>query len=152
MRTRPISTIMLRPDAVRSYTMSRIRGRDTSPELRLRALLQEHGFRGYRLHLRLQGAGSPDIVWTRRRVCVFIDGCFWHRCPSCRIAIPMRNRSYWQDKFRRNRLRDRRTDRVLRAEGWHVLRLWEHEILRDPDTCLRRIRQLFTSNQVHPSA
>jgi DNA mismatch endonuclease (patch repair protein) len=151
MSTRHIRTISVRPDAVRSYTMSRIRGKNTTPERRLRALLQELGLRGYRLHVRLQGAGNPDIVWRRRRVCLFIDGCFWHRCPICRIAVPVRNRSYWQEKFRRNRLRDRRTDRVLIAAGWHVLRLWEHEVLTKPDACLRRIRRLLTK-QAHSSA
>lgn len=63
----------------------------------------------------------------------------------------MRNRSYWQEKFRRNRLRDRRTDRVLVAAGWHVLRLWEHEVLTKPDACLRRVRRLL-SKQAHSSA
>lgn len=101
---------------------------DTGPELALRRLLHRIGLR-YRVDFPIDvGARKvrPDVVFTRRRLAVFLDGCFWHGCPEhCRL--PASNREYWTVKIGRNRERDARISATLEAAGWHVVRAWEHE-------------------------
>lgn len=105
---------------------------DTGPERALRSELHGRGLR-FRKDLRLRLAGHavrPDVVFTRLRVAVFVDGCFWHRCPEHALA-PRSNAEYWREKLARNVERDRRNDEVLAAAGWAVARVWEHEAPRD---------------------
>lgn len=102
------------------------RGRDTTPELAVRRLLHAAGLR-YRVdYAPLGGRRRADIVFTRRRIAVFIDGCFWHGCPEHATA-PKTNAGYWGPKLERNIVRDRETDASLLDAGWLVLRFWEHE-------------------------
>ena len=102
------------------------RGRDTKPEVAVRQLLHAAGLR-YRVDFApLGGRRRADIVFTRKRTAVFIDGCFWHGCPE-HGTLPKRNAEYWLPKLRRNIERDRETDAALEAAGWTVLRFWEHE-------------------------
>jgi DNA mismatch endonuclease (patch repair protein) len=113
----------------RSERMSRIRGRDTGPELVVRRLLYSLGYR-YRLHRR-DLAGRPDIVFSRRRKVIFVHGCFWHRHPDpqCRLArLPKSRLSFWRPKLEANHLRDLRNQDTLRAQGWGVLVVWECEL------------------------
>lgn len=108
--------------------MAAIRRRDTKPERTIRALLHAAGKR-YRVDLRLQLEGArprPDIVFTRARVAVFVDGCFWHCCPE-HGRQPGVNGTYWGPKLQRNVDRDRAADEALAAAGWAVVRVWEHE-------------------------
>ena len=110
--------------AQRSYTMSRIRSKDTSPELRVRSMIHRAGYR-YRLHV-TKMPGSPDIVMRRYRTVVFVNGCFWHQHQGCRIAsTPKTNTDYWQRKFTRTAERDRKSKVALRRDGWNVLVIWE---------------------------
>lgn len=102
-------------------------GRGTSPELALRRALRAAGERGYRVNLRAEGV-RPDIVFTRQRLAVFVHGCFWHRCPTCRFAVPKSNREFWLAKFGRNRARDRAKRRTLERAGWRVVEVWEHDV------------------------
>jgi DNA mismatch endonuclease (patch repair protein) len=101
---------------------------DTKPELRLRSLLHSRGLRFRKnLLLRLnERTVRPDIVFTRQRLAVFVDGCFWHRCPQHGTS-PRFNTSYWQGKLDRNVERDRQIDEALQRDGWVTVRLWEHE-------------------------
>lgn len=102
------------------------RGRDITPELAVRRLLHAAGLR-YRVdYAPLGGRRRADIVFTRRRIAVFIDGCFWHGCPEHATA-PKTNAGYWGPKLERNTVRDRETDASLLDAGWLVLRFWEHE-------------------------
>lgn len=105
------------------------RRRDTEPELALRSLLHRAGLR-FRVDLPIRpGSGRPirpDIVFPRRRVAVFVDGCFWHGCPI-HATQPATNAEYWGDKIVENRARDARTTEALEALGWTVRRFWEHE-------------------------
>jgi DNA mismatch endonuclease (patch repair protein) len=128
--------------ATRSFNMSRIRATNTKPEIILRKLLWLSGLRGYRLHCRLPG--RPDITFGKKRVAVFVDGCFWHSCPHCSDGrAPKSNTSYWTEKRRMNRERDLRNTLKLEGEGWTVIRFWEHEVHRDPIGCaLRTARAL----------
>lgn len=111
-----------------NQSMKSNRRRDTGPELAIRSLLHRAGLR-YRVDYRIgtgRAAPRPDIVFTRQRVAVFIDGCFWHQCPE-HGTIPRANRAFWQGKLRRNVERDRENDAALSDMGWGVLRFWEHE-------------------------
>ena len=112
--------------------MRSIRRRDTTPELQIRALLHRSGLR-YRVDYRVgtrRSAPRPDIAFTRAKVAVFIDGCFWHSCPE-HATMPKANREFWEAKLRRNVERDRENDRALRAMGWTVIRSWGHEDARE---------------------
>jgi DNA mismatch endonuclease (patch repair protein) len=102
-------------------------GRGTSPEVALRQALRAAGVRGYRVNRRIEGV-RPDIVLGRARTAVFVHGCFWHRCPTCRHPLPRSHRDFWLAKFRRNKQRDREKRRRLEAAGWNVVEVWEHEV------------------------
>ncbi|MFG2166962.1 very short patch repair endonuclease [Micromonospora chersina] len=116
------------PPSSASRAMKSNKSADTKPELALRRQLFHRGLRyrvGYRISLP-QRAVRPDIVFTRRKVAIFVDGCFWHGCPlHCRM--PSDPSGYWHQKIDRNRKRDLVVDDVLRAAGWTVFRVWEHE-------------------------
>ncbi len=102
-------------------------GRDTKPELFVRQLLREMGFRGYRLHW-AKVPGRPDIAYPGRRIAIFVNGCFWHRCPLCHPSIPRSHSDFWAKKFSHNVMRDERKVRELRAMGWSVTTIWECEL------------------------
>jgi len=117
-------------DEAKRRAMSRQRRRDTGPELAVRRRLHALGYR-YRVDHRplpdLRARG--DLVFTRARVVVFVDGCFWHRCPQ-HATSPRHNGEWWRAKLDANAARDRATDRRLGDAGWRVVRIWEHE---DPE-------------------
>ena len=116
--------------------MSRIRTRNTLPELRLRAALRRRGLRGYRLHWR--GAiGRPDIAFPGRRVAIFVDGAFWHGHPD--YFVFGKSGPRWDEKIRRNMARDREVDVRLFEMGWRSVRVWDFEILADPDRVAARL-------------
>lgn len=102
--------------------------RDTKPEVAARAALHAHGLRFRKDHpIRLEGRTvKADIVFPRRKVAVFVDGCFWHRCPI-HGTEPKANTAYWKPKLDRNVARDRDVDQALQQAGWQVIRVWEHE-------------------------
>jgi DNA mismatch endonuclease, patch repair protein len=116
--------------AAATATMRRNRPVDTGPEVRLRAALHAKGLRFRKsLLIRLpHGRTRPDIVFSRRRVVVYVDGCFWHSCPH-HGSVPAANADYWIPKLQRTNERDRLNDEALRAAGWIVVRIWEHEAL-----------------------
>lgn len=106
------------------------RGRDTSPELAVRRLLHADGLR-YRVdYAPIGGRRRADIVFTRQKIAIFIDGCFWHGCPA-HATRPKTNVDYWTPKLDRNVERDRETTVLLQLAGWTVLRFWEHEAPSD---------------------
>ena len=120
----------------RRRNMQANRSRDTKPELRLRRVLHARGLR-YRVnHRPLSGVRmSADIVFTRAKVAVFVDGCFWHGCPE-HYQRPAINQDYWRPKLEQNIARDAIADAALLTEGWTVIRVWEHE---DPEVVADRI-------------
>lgn len=115
-------TDVLTPEQ-RHLNMSRIRGRDTAPELRVRRGLHAKGFR-FRLHDR-KLPGRPDLVLARYRTVVFVHGCFWHAHGCSLSKIPTTRREFWQKKLEANRARDHKAIEVLQANGWRVLVIWE---------------------------
>tara|TARA_E500000318_G_scaffold45371_3_gene42862 strand:+ start:11601 stop:12026 length:426 start_codon:yes stop_codon:yes gene_type:complete len=111
----------------RSERMSRIRSRDTKPELALRRALHRLGFR-FRVNAR-QLPGKPDIVLPKYRTVIFVHGCFWHRHLGCKIAsTPKSNTAFWEEKFERNVERDRSVEERLVQMGWDVIVAWECEL------------------------
>ena len=138
MRTDPL------PPSRRSVLMSRIRGKDTRPEMRVRSLLHRHGYR-FRLHAR-ELPGRPDIVFRPRRKVVFVHGCFWHRHAGCpRAATPRTRVEYWTRKFEATRARDAAVLNALEAMGWTTLVVWECE-LNDQERLLTRLQRFLGSN------
>ncbi len=127
----------LSPDA-RSRLMSRVRGKDTKPEMVVRRLAHSLGYR-FRLH-RKELPGRPDLVFPGRRAVVFVHGCFWHRHEGCRLAsTPKSNEAFWEAKFGRNVERDRAAVEKLEADGWRVLTVWECET-RDREGMAAQLR------------
>lgn len=132
----------------RSRVMSRVRGKDTRPEMLVRRLLHGAGFR-YRLH---DGSlpGKPDLVFPRRRKVIFVHGCFWHRHEGCALArIPKSNRSFWLAKLDGNKARDETNQHRLREAGWGVLVVWECE-LRDKSMLEKRLRSFLLDSDAPP--
>lgn len=119
----------------RSYCMSRIRGKDTLPERRVRSMLHRRGLR-FRKHVR-KLPGCPDIVFGRARVAVFIDGDFWHGRFFSRWAPKLSLK--WRQKIEANRHRDVRNRQRLRGRGWKVVRVWESEIEKNLTTVVQKI-------------
>ncbi|MEZ5573756.1 MAG: very short patch repair endonuclease [Halioglobus sp.] len=122
--------------------MRKVKSKNTAPELRLRRILLESGYRGYRVHYeKLQG--KPDVVFTKRRKVIFVHGCFWHG-HSCRAGrnTPKSNQGYWEPKLLRNKERDKMRRRSIRNDGWEVLTLWECQ-LKDVDQVARRLAKFM---------
>lgn len=101
------------------------------------------GIRGWRRNLKVERT-RPDFAFRRQKVAVFVDGCFWHACPDCGRR-PGSNATYWKAKLDRNVERDREQTERLRAANWTVLRVWGHEINKDPGGCALRIKLLLGS-------
>ncbi|MGZ7132495.1 MAG: very short patch repair endonuclease [Halobacteriota archaeon] len=111
----------------RSERMSRIRGKDSQPELALRHVLHRLGLR-YRLHAK-ELPGKPDLVFPRHKAVVFVHGCFWHRHEGCKIATtPKSNTPFWVEKFEKNVARDNRSAAALTDLGWRVFVVWECDL------------------------
>jgi len=112
----------------RSQVMSRIRWRgNRDTEQRLVRLFREAGIKGWRRHLPLPGC--PDFAFPKLRIAVFVDGCFWHGCPK-HFSPPVNRAGFWAAKIGGNRKRDRRVTCELRARGWLVVRIWEHDLTK----------------------
>jgi DNA mismatch endonuclease, patch repair protein len=110
----------------RSWLMSRVGSRNTTPEMRVRSVAHALGLR-FRLH-RKDLPGTPDLVFPKRRIAVFVHGCFWHRHPGCsKSSNPGTRQEYWSEKFKVNVARDRRVKDQLTSAGWKVIVVWECE-------------------------
>jgi len=114
----------------RSKVMASIRGKNTKPELIIRKILWSGGFR-YRIHDK-SVYGTPDISNKRRKLAVFIDGCFWHGCKKC-YKEPATNTVFWREKIRNNKKRRMKVRRELKKQGWVVQEFWEHQINSKPE-------------------
>jgi len=112
---------------IRSYNMSKIRSKDTKPELLVRKFLHSQGFR-YRLHVK-QLPGKPDIVLPKYKTVIFIHGCFWHGHSDCRYYIIPKTRSeWWLEKISKNKSRDVVSSKLLKDLGWNIFEIWECEL------------------------
>ena len=152
--------------AKRSEVMSRIRGRgNKDTELALAVLMRRHRITGWRRHALLRVTSDkwrvtrkarasvlspvtrhlsltvrPDFVFLKSRTVIFVDGCFWHGCPK-HSTKPKNNRAFWRRKLAGNQARDALVTRTLRRAGWRVLRIWECDLARRPESCVRRIQR-----------
>jgi len=124
----------------RSHIMSKIRGKNTKPESIMFEALETLGIE-FEKHYKL--LGNPDMVFPKQKIAVFIDGDFWHgwNYEKRKEKLP----KYWVEKIKRNMRRDVRYRRQLKNEGWTVLRLWEHKILKRPESCITRIKKVIAS-------
>ncbi|MCX6761115.1 MAG: very short patch repair endonuclease [Candidatus Nealsonbacteria bacterium] len=122
----------------RSETMRAIKSKDSLMERKIRKELSKLGlrFRKNVSHLK----GKPDLVFTKDKVAVFLDSCFWHGCKKhCRV--PSSNKIYWKKKIERNRQRDAEITRSLKKDGWRVIRFWEHNLKANQEKCLAQIKR-----------
>lgn len=124
----------------RSWNMSRIKCKNTVPEILVRSTLHAMGYR-FRLHSRTL-PGRPDIVLPKHRIVLFVHGCFWHR-HGCKFSYTPKSRvTFWESKFDQNLERDRRVLRDLRSLGWHVITLWECQV-KSQDYLENQLRELL---------
>ena len=126
-----------------SRVMSGNKAKNTKPELILRKAIWAIGIRGYRLHWK-KAPGRPDISFPGKRVAIFINGCFWHRCPLCHPPAPKSNSEFWNEKFRKNIERDKSKNRLLKQNGWEVQTFWECEIKSDVGDCVSRLKSTLS--------
>lgn len=127
----------------RSELMSRVRGKyNYTTELKLVKLLRNSRLCGWRRHYKT--FGNPDFVWLNFKIAVFVDGCFWHGHNCARNLSPKTNILQWRLKFARNKKRDRNVNKELRRLGWCVIRIWECDLSKKQDHCIRRIRRMIT--------
>lgn len=116
---------------VRSYNMSRIKGKDTKPEMKVRKYLHAQGFR-YNLHGKYKGQilpGKPDLVLPKYKTVIFVHGCFWHVHEGCKyFSLPKTRTEWWKDKLYKNKARDEKHQRELEEMGWKVIVIWECEV------------------------
>lgn len=125
-----------------SRYMRKNKSKDTKPELLFRKQLWSDNIRGYRLHWK-KAAGKPDIAFPSKRIAVFINGCFWHRCPKCNLKLPKNNAEFWKNKFDRNVERDKEKIAVLEKESWKVLVIWECELKKDKNLQVQRVKEML---------
>lgn len=127
----------------RSFCMSQIRSKNTLIELKFRKYLYNNGIRGYRVNNKI--LGKPDLYFPKKRIAVFIDGCFWHKCPKCFIKPKSKN-NFWDKKIRYNILRDKIINKKLNKDGVKILRFWEHDIKNNIEKCYIKFINLYEKN------
>jgi len=125
----------LKPE-FRKKNMTNIRSKDTKIELKVRSALHKKGFR-FRKNVK-DLPGKPDIVLPKLKTIIFIDSCFWHKCPY-HYKQPKSNIKYWKPKIERNVKRAKEVNKQLRNDGWNVIRIWEHSIKKNFDKCIESI-------------
>ena len=122
--------------------MSRNKARNTKPELNLRRSLYADGVRGYRLNWK-KAPGTPDIAFPGKKIAIFINGCYWHRCPHCELPLPKTNKEFWKEKFDKNIKRDIKKEKELLDLGWIVLVFWECKIKTNMKDCTNKVKAIL---------
>lgn len=117
------------------------KAKDTKPEIQLRKALWAAGLRGYRLNWK-KVPGRPDIAFPGRKIAIFVNGCFWHRCPICDLPLPKSNVEFWTNKFTRNVERDQLKRERLEALGWQVFTIWGCQIKKELDAQVSMLKQV----------
>ena len=144
-------------EAERSAHMARVRSTDNqSTERRVEEVLQRRRITGWEKHRR-DVTGTPDFYFPEYRLALFVHGCFWHMCPRCNRRIPQTRREFWRKKLDENRRRDQRVRRALWRNGYHVIRVWEHEVrdeqwVRRLETMIRRLSRAANIRSVDTSS
>ncbi len=124
----------------RSKNMTAIKSRgNKSTEIAFINILKRAGIKGWRRHY-IMLPGTPDFIFLKSRIVIFVDGCFWHGCKKCTLK-PSSNRGFWEEKIDKNKKRDRKLGRKLRQKDWVVIRFWEHQIAKTPQHIIRTLRK-----------
>lgn len=132
-------------DANVSKVMSSNKPKNSKPETCLRKGLWSIGVRGYRIHYKTV-EGKPDIAFVSKKIAIFVHGCYWHRCPYCKLELPKYNTKFWKQKFEQNMKRDKEKTEQLKKINWEVVTLWECEINSDFNKCLQKIKKVLRTN------
>jgi len=122
------------PKKTRSRIMANIRSKKTKPEIALKKALQGFGF-SYQPKM----IGSPDFANKKKKIAIFVHGCFWHKCPK-HYKQPESNKKYWLPKLQKNVERDKRNEKMLKSKGYKVIKIWEHDIPKNMNKIIRRIK------------
>lgn len=128
-----------------SRVMSANKAKNTTPEIELRKLLSRENIRGYRLNWK-KAVGRPDIAFPKQKIAIFVNGCFWHRCPYCKPRLPKTHRNFWEQKFAKNKSRDKEKVATLRKDGWRVLTIWECQIKKHPNQSVAKVKKVLSVN------
>lgn len=124
----------------RSRNMAAVRSKNNkSTESALLVLLKENKLTGWRRNYK-KAKGVPDFAFPKRKIAIFLDGCFWHKCPSCFIP-PKTKKAFWRKKIDANVMRDKKVNIQLRRAGWKILRFWEHQIKKNPQKAIEKIKK-----------
>lgn len=127
---------------ITSRVMSNNKGKNTKPERSLRKALWNAGIKGYRLNWK-KAPGRPDIAFPGKKIAIFVNGCFWHRCEKCYSNLPKTNTEFWLDKFTKNTARDERKSQELKSLGWTVITIWECDINKSLLTTVEMVKNKF---------
>jgi DNA mismatch endonuclease (patch repair protein) len=127
-----------------SKLMSSNKDKNTKPEILFRKELWKNDIRGYRLHWK-KAPGRPDIAFPSKKLAVFVNGCFWHRCPKCNLSLPKSNTEFWNEKFEKNVERDKKKTYMLKKNGWNVVVIWECEINGNLTECVIRVKRYLNN-------
>lgn len=125
---------------ITSEIMSKIRTKHTGPEKLLRKELRLIGIKKYQLHNK-RLPGRPDISFPKEHIAVFVNGCYWHQCPYCKIGLPKSHIKFWKEKFTKNKIRDRKKIFLLKKNGWKSIVIWECQIKNNPNRAARRMQK-----------
>ncbi len=129
-----------------SNIMSANKAKNTKPELYLRKLLRDKGYKGYRINYKII-PGSPDICFVSKKCAIFVHGCFWHRCPYCKLNFPKSNNAFWKAKFDRNETRDKEKIDKLNSMGWNTCVIWECQLKKDSkEHTISRIKEILNKD------
>ena len=125
-----------------SKVMSANKAKNTKPEITLRKALWSEGHKGYRLNWK-KAPGRPDIAYPGKKIAIFVNGCYWHRCPKCNLPLPKTNTDFWKEKFDKNVKRDKKKNDELLSLDWIVLVFWECDIKSDISNSIQKIKKVL---------
>ena len=129
-----------------SKVMSANKAKNTKPEITLRKALWSEGHKGYRLNWK-KVPGRPDIAYPGKKIAIFVNGCYWHRCPKCNLPLPKTNTDFWKEKFDKNVKRDKKKNDELLSLDWIVLVLWECDIKSDISNSIQKVKKVLDAQE-----
>ena len=129
-----------------SKVMSANKAKNTKPEINLRKALWSEGHKGYRLNWK-KVPGRPDIAYPGKKIAIFVNGCYWHRCPKCNLPLPKTNTDFWKEKFDKNVKRDKKKNDELLSLDWIVLVFWECDIKSDISNSIQKVKKVLDAQE-----
>ena len=129
-----------------SRVMSANKAKNTKPEITLRKALWREGQKGYRVNWK-NIPGRPDIAYPGKKIAIFVNGCYWHRCPKCNLPLPKTNTGFWKEKFDKNVKRDKKKNDELLSLDWVVLVFWECDIKSDISNSIQKVKKVLDAQE-----